>query len=218
VLLNTPVRAIRRVPGGVDLTLAGGVRARFNRVIVAAHADAALRLLADPSEEERRLLGAFVFQPNRAILHADTALMPRRRACWSSWNYLADTVTDEDMPVSVTYWLNRLQNLGDAPPLFLSLNAARRPREDSVLAEFVYDHPQFDGAAIAAQTSLPRIQGARNTWFCGAWTRHGFHEDGLVSGMAAASALGVEATWAAPVPAPASDASAPVLDPLPEAA
>ncbi len=218
VLVNTPVRAIRRVPGGAEVTLTGGVHARFDRVVVAAHADAALRLLADPSEDERRLLGAFVFQPNRAIVHADPALMPRRSACWSSWNYLADTAADEEMPVSVTYWLNRLQNLGDAPPLFLSLNAARRPREDSVLAEFVYDHPQFDGAAIAAQEALPRIQGARNTWFCGAWTRFGFHEDGLVSGMAAASALGVEAPWAVPVPAPALEASAPVLDPLPEAA
>lgn len=211
VRLNTPVRAIRRAPGGAEVTLACGARARFDRVVVAAHADAALRLLADPSEEERRLLGAFAFQPNRAILHGDAALMPRRRACWSSWNYLADAsgagpCVQEEAPVSVTYWLNRLQNLGAAPPLFLSLNATRRPREESILAEFVYDHPQFDGAAIAAQEALPRIQGVRNTWFCGAWTRFGFHEDGLVSGMAAASALGVEAPWDAPALEPAAEA------------
>ncbi len=219
VLLNAPVRAIRRAPGGAEVMLAGGARARFDRVVVAAHADCALRLLADPSEEERRLLGAFAFQPNRAILHRDPALMPRRRACWSSWNYLADAAAadlraQEATPVSVTYWLNRLQNLGEAPPLFLSLNAVRRPREETVLAEFVYDHPQFDGAAIAAQEALPRIQGVRNTWFCGAWTRYGFHEDGLVSGMAAASALGVDAPWVRPVLAP----ELPLLPALPEAA
>ncbi|MBL8662334.1 MAG: FAD-dependent oxidoreductase [Candidatus Odyssella sp.] len=218
VHLNAPVRAIRRGPDGVELALAGGGRARFDRVVVAAHADAALRLLADPSEEERRLLGAFAFQPNRAILHADAGLMPRRRACWSSWNYLADKPGDDEAPVFVTYWLNRLQNLGAAPPLFLSLNAARRPREESVLAEFAYDHPQFDGAAIAAQAALPRIQGARNTWFCGAWTRYGFHEDGLVSGMTAASALGAEAPWLAPAPAAAAEAPAPSLASLPAAA
>ena len=218
VLLDAPVRSIRREAGGAELILANGRRERFDRVIVAAHADTALRLLADPSEDERRLLGGFAFQPNRAILHADPDLMPRRRACWSSWNYMADKPGDEEAPVFVTYWLNRLQNLGAAPPLFLSLNAARRPREGTVLAEFTYDHPQFDGAAIAAQAALPRIQGARNTWFCGAWTRYGFHEDGLVSGMAAASALGVDAPWAAPAPAPAAEAPAPPLAALPEAA
>lgn len=205
---EAPVRAIRRGPGGVEIALAPGAaaplgRARFDRVVVAAHADAALRMLADPSEEERRLLGAFAFQPNRAILHRDPALMPRRRACWSSWNYIAAEAEGGETPVFVTYWLNRLQNLGAAAPLFLSLNAARRPREETVLAEFVYDHPQLDGAAIAVQAELPRIQGARDTWFCGAWTGYGFHEDGLVSGMAAAEALGVAAPWAVPAPEPA---------------
>mgnify|MGYP001229245118 CR=1 FL=1 len=227
VYRSAPVRAIRRGAGGVEVALAPGARApferaRFDRVVVAAHADAALRLLADPSDEERRLLGAFAFQPNRAILHGDPALMPRRRACWSSWNYLAGVpaagaaATGEETPVFVTYWLNRLQNLGAAPPLFLSLNAARRPREETVLAEFVYDHPQFDGAAIASQAALARIQGVRDTWFCGAWTGYGFHEDGLVSGMAAAAALGVEAPWRAPAPAPAAH-SLPALVPAPAA-
>jgi hypothetical protein len=131
---------------------------------------------------------------------------------------MAKTSTEENTPAVVTYWLNRLQNLGAAPPLFLSLNAARPPREDTVLAEFVYDHPQFDGAAVAAQAALPRIQGVRNTWFCGAWTGHGFHEDGLVSGMAAASALGVEAPWNAPAADSAADAAAPAPAAVPQSA
>jgi hypothetical protein len=209
IFLNAPVAAIRRGLGGVDVALANGARARFDRCIVAAHADTALSLLADPSDEERRLLGAFAFQPNRAILHSDASLMPRRRACWASWNYIADSpAAGENAPVFVTYWLNRLQSLDTPAPLFLSLNAARAPRAETVLAAFTYDHPQFDGAAIAAQAGLPRIQGARNTWFCGAWTGYGFHEDGLVSGMQAASALGVEAPWTVPAPEPA-------LPPLP---
>ena len=219
IFLNAPVAEIRRGPGGAEVTLANDARsrfghARFDRVVVAAHADAALRMLADASAEERRLLGAFAFQPNRAILHTDAALMPRRRACWASWNYIADGPNEEDAPVFVTYWLNRLQNLDAAPPLFLSLNAARRPRAEAILAEFGYDHPQFDGAAIAAQAELHSIQGVRNTWFCGAWTGYGFHEDGLVSGMAAASALGVEAPWALPAHEPALPLPARALVPL----
>jgi hypothetical protein len=213
IFLKAPVRAIRRSLGGVEVALANGARARFDRCIVAAHADAALAMLADPSDDERRLLGAFAFQPNRAILHSDPALMPRRRACWASWNYIADAPAGDEAPVFVTYWLNRLQTLDTSVPLFLSLNAARRPRPDTVLAEFRYDHPQFDGAAIAAQAELPRIQGARHTWFCGAWTGHGFHEDGLVSGMAAASALGVEAPWAAPAADPVAPPPLPALLP-----
>ncbi len=219
IFRNAPVAGIRRGLGGVEVALANGAcapfdRARFDRVVVAAHADATLRLLADSSDEERRLLGAFAFQPNRAILHGDPALMPRRRACWASWNYIADEPSGEEAPIFVTYWLNRLQNLDTAAPLLLSLNAARRPRAETILAEFTYDHPQLDGAALAAQAELHRIQGVRGTWFCGAWTGYGFHEDGLVSGMAAASALGVEAPWAASVPQPVAARALPALVPF----
>ena len=196
--VNAPVAALRRDAQGVEIVLSDGRRERFHHCIVAAHADAALRMLADPSLEERRLLGSFAFQPNHGILHRDAALMPKRRACWASWNYIADWASESGSPVFVTYWLNRLQNLDRAAPLFLSLNASRRPRDETVIAEFDYDHPQFDAAAIAAQVDLHRIQGVRNTWFCGAWTGYGFHEDGLRSGMAVASALGVEAPWSVP--------------------
>jgi predicted NAD/FAD-binding protein len=139
--------------------------------------------------------------------------MPRRRACWASWNYIADAPADRAAPVFVTYWLNRLQNIDPTVPLFLSLNAERRPRGDSVIAEFDYDHPQLDAAALAAQAALPAIQGARHTWFCGAWTGFGFHEDGLRSGMAAAAALGVEAPWRAPAAEPAPAEPIPAFAP-----
>jgi predicted NAD/FAD-binding protein len=210
--MNAAVAGIARHRHGVEIALRDGRRGRFDHCVVAAHADAALGMLADPSLEERRLLGAFAFQPNRAILHRDPALMPRRRACWASWNYIADGALDGGVSVFVTYWLNRLQNLDPATPLFLSLNASRRPRDEAVIAEFTYDHPQFDAAAIAAQVALHRIQGARNTWFCGAWTGYGFHEDGLRSGMAVAAALGVEAPWGAPLAEPAAE---PVAHPAP---
>jgi predicted NAD/FAD-binding protein len=139
--------------------------------------------------------------------------MPRRRGCWASWNCIADESAGEETPVFVTYWLNRLQKLDTPVPLFLSLNASRPPRPETVLAEFSYAHPQFDGAAIAAQADLARIQGVRSTWFCGAWTGYGFHEDGLVSGMAAASALGVDAPWTAPALEPAAPRPLPALLP-----
>jgi predicted NAD/FAD-binding protein len=213
IFLNAPVAAIRRGVSGVEVALANGARARFDRVVVAAHADTALRLLADPSDDERRLLGAFAFQPNHAILHGDPALMPRRRACWASWNYIADEPVGDEAPVFVTYWLNRLQTLDTEAPLFLSLNASRPPRAETILAEFRYLHPQFDDAAIAAQAELPRIQGARHTWFCGAWTGYGFHEDGLVSGMRAAAGLGVEAPWSVPALEPVAARPPPVLVP-----
>jgi predicted NAD/FAD-binding protein len=212
--LGAGIAAIERGAGGVVLAMRDGSRQRFDRCVIATHADTALDLLADPTPEERRILGAFAFQPNRAILHRDPALMPRRRGCWASWNYIADAPAEPEAPVFVTYWLNRLQNLDPAVPLFLSLNAQRRPRDETVIAEFAYDHPQFDANAVAAQAALPAIQGSRHTWFCGAWTGYGFHEDGLRSGMAAAAALGVEAPWRASAIEAARPAPRPVLQPL----
>ncbi|MGH7003142.1 MAG: NAD(P)/FAD-dependent oxidoreductase [Alphaproteobacteria bacterium] len=213
VRLGTRIAAIRRGAAGTEIAFRDGRCERFDRCVLATHADTALGLLADPTPDERRLLGAFSFQPNRAILHRDPALMPKRRACWASWNYIADRPADLEAPIFVTYWLNRLQTIDPAMPFFLSLNAERRPRDETVLAAFDYDHPQFNSAAIAAQAKLHRIQGARHTWFCGAWTGFGFHEDGLRSGMAAAAALGVEAPWAAPAPERVVPLPWPALEP-----
>lgn len=191
-----PVRAIRRQPDGVLVEDASGRIARFDQIVIAAHADQALALLADPSVEERQLLGSFRYARNLALLHTDAALMPRRRRAWASWNYIGDS---ERSALCVTYWMNRLQGLATGDDFFVTLNPVRAPRADSVIASFRYEHPGYDAAAIAAQARLWTLQGARRTWFCGAYFGAGFHEDALQSGLAVAEALGgVRRPWSVP--------------------
>jgi predicted NAD/FAD-binding protein len=189
ILTATPVVAIRRDVDGVEVVDARGGRRRFDDVVIATHADRALALLADPSPEERRLLGAFRYSRNEAVLHSDPDAMPRRRAAWASWNYLSD-VREGDRALSVTYWMNRLQPLGDAPPLFVTLNPVREPDPARVHARIAYDHPLFDAATGRAQPELWSLQGVNRTWFCGAHFGAGFHEDGLQAGLAVAEDLG----------------------------
>ncbi|MEJ8822754.1 NAD(P)/FAD-dependent oxidoreductase [Variovorax humicola] len=167
---------------------------RFDQVVIATHADQALRLLPDPSADETRLLGAFAYSRNHAVLHRDPTLMPQRRAVWSSWNYMADRRNPHALCVS--YWMNRLQRLPDPAPLFLTLNPTREPRGDQLIRTEVYEHPVFDAAAIRAQQELWSLQGQRRLWFCGAYFGAGFHEDGLQAGLAVAEALGgVRRPW-----------------------
>jgi uncharacterized protein len=192
LLLDAPVRRVARDDDGVLVEWDGGAQ-RFDHVVIAAHADQALRLLADPSQEEERLLSCFGYSQNETILHGDAALMPKLRSIWSSWNYLA---AGPDAPLSVTYWMNRLQGLPDSTPLFVTLNPAAPPREDLVHRRFTYEHPIFDLAAIEAQRELWSLQGVRRTWFCGAYFGSGFHEDGLQAGLAVAEQLGgVRRPW-----------------------
>ena len=167
---------------------------RFDHVVVATHADQALRLLPDASGTETRLLGAFGYSRNRAVLHSDPALMPKRRAVWSSWNYLTDRGRG-DAPC-VSYWMNRLQGIPDSTPLFLTLNPVQEPGREYVFRSEVYEHPVFDAGAMRAQDELWSLQGQRRTWFCGAYFGSGFHEDGLQAGLAVAEALGgVRRPW-----------------------
>ncbi|NEI00124.1 NAD(P)/FAD-dependent oxidoreductase (plasmid) [Rhizobium johnstonii] len=189
IRLSTPVTAIRRLPGRVEVRDAGGANQVFDDVVIATHADQALRLLTDATDDERRILGAFQYSRNEAVLHGDASLMPRRRGAWSSWNYIADT---EDAPAqpSITYWMNRLQPLGAAPPIFVTLNPRREPRADSVVLREVYDHPVFDLGTDRAQHEVWSLQGVGNTWFCGAHFGSGFHEDGIQAGLAVAEDLG----------------------------
>jgi len=211
VRLNTAITAVRREPDGVWLRSADGRSERFDHLVLATHADQALAVLGeDASGEERQVLGGFRYTANRAVLHTDQRLMPRRRALWASWNYLADDVVDEGRKVAVTYWMNRLQNLGTAPPLFLTLNPLADPDPAAVHREFVYHHPQFDADAVHAQRRIWEIQGGQRTWFCGSYCGYGFHEDGLQAGFAVAEALGTPSPWAHEiVPAsPAIDAVA----------
>jgi len=188
VRLATPVRDLRR---GKSQAWVNGES--FDAVVLACHSDQALALLgAGASDEERAVLAAIPYQKNRALLHSDASLLPRNRRVWSAWNYTAGADTPEGRPVSVHYLLNKLQPLPLARPVIVSLNPHREPDARKVVAEIDYEHPVFGAAAQAAQARLPAIQGTRGTWFCGAWTRYGFHEDGLVSALEVARALGAE--------------------------
>ncbi|HEX3139613.1 MAG TPA: FAD-dependent oxidoreductase [Rhizobacter sp.] len=186
--LNTPVRGVRRVGVGALVKTDAGVE-HFDQVVFACHSDQALRLLGDDATaDEAHVLGAIRYQPNRAVLHTDATLMPTRRRAWAAWNYESGA-EGEGRGVCLHYWLNRLQPLPWQQPVIVSLNPLREPRADSVVRSVEYDHPVFDLGAIAAQRRLPEIQGQRRTWFCGAWTGYGFHEDGLTSGLAVVAAL-----------------------------
>ena len=188
VHLSRPVEAVRRSQSGVAVSTSGR-EWRFDHVVIATHADQALRLLADPSHDERRLLGAFRYSRNRAILHADRAALPRSTDAWASWNAdLADCRID-DAPVSLTYHMNRLQGLPGPDELCVTLNPASEP--ERVLAAMEYTHPILDGPALVAQQEIARRNGERRTFFAGAHLRYGFHEDGLVSAIAVAERLGV---------------------------
>jgi len=188
VRLATPVRTLQRGAAGVRVN-----GERFDGVVLACHSDQALALLGSgATRDERSLLSAIPYQKNRALLHTDASLLPRRRSVWSAWNYSAGADTPQGRPVSVHYLLNKLQPLPFSRPVIVSLNPHREPDPASVLAGIDYEHPVFGAGADTAQARLPALQGTRHTWYCGAWTRNGFHEDGLVSALAVASALEAE--------------------------
>ncbi|KRE04246.1 NADH-ubiquinone oxidoreductase subunit 6 [Bosea sp. Root381] len=188
VRTDTPVRQVSRGPNEVVL-LGDGWSERFDEVVFATHADQTLAMLADPATAESEALGAFRYSRNRAVLHGDASLMPRRRRAWASWNHIGDRSRPE-ASCAVTYWMNRLQALPADRPLFVTLNPPDMPREDTILHEETYEHPLFDAAALGAQARLWSLQGVRRSWFCGAYFGAGFHEDGLQAGLAVAETLG----------------------------
>ena len=206
--LQTPVRRVRRLAsGGAEISTDRG-QERFDAAVLACHSDQSLALLADPSDAERAVLGAIRYHANRAVLHTDSSVLPQRRRAWAAWNYERAASADrEKATVCLHYLINRLQPLPFSVPVIVSLNPLTAPAAGSVHGEFEYAHPVFDRAAVAAQARLPGLQGERDTWFCGAWTRHGFHEDGLASGLAVAAQIAARATaheWrAAPAAEPA---------------
>lgn len=185
---------VERTIDAVTLVFADGQRAQFDDVVLACHSDQALALLDAPLPEEACLLGAIPYQTNRVLLHSDTALMPRQRRIWSSWNYFGADTADAGA-VSVTYWMNSLQRLPTTRNLFVSLNPLREPAAESVVGEYSYEHPVFDAAALRAQRDLHHLQGRAHTWFAGAWTGYGFHEDGVRSAVEVAAALGARVPW-----------------------
>jgi predicted NAD/FAD-binding protein len=194
VRVGAPVRQVRR--GANDVVLTGdGWTETFDQVVFAGHADQTLAMLADPGPTEAGALGAFRYSRNRAVLHGDEALMPKRRRAWASWNHIGQRA-QPDSACAVTYWMNRLQGLPEAQPFFVTLNPSDTLREETIFHEEIYEHPLFDAAALGAQERLWSLQGMRRSWFCGAYFGSGFHEDGLQAGLAVAEALGgVRRPW-----------------------
>ena len=174
------------VDGGVEI---------YDEVVIATHADQALSLLDDADETERAVLGAFDYSSNRAWLHTDESFMPRRRAAWSSWNYLQAPGHASSAPLCVSYWMNRLQALPGGHEIFITLNPGQAPDERQVYGCFDYEHPIFTAATSLQQERSALIQGRRRTWFCGSYFGHGFHEDALQSGLWAAEQLGARRPW-----------------------
>lgn len=185
---RTPVHAVRRSAGGVDVSAADGSH-RFDRVVLACHSDQALALLDGASDLERHVLGAIRYQENEAVLHTDRSVMPRRRRAWASWNYRVPAAHGDDR-VFVTYHMNRLQSLRASEDFFVTLNARDRVDPARVVDRIVYHHPVFDADALAAQRLHAAIDGAGGVHFAGAYWGHGFHEDGLRSAHAVARRIG----------------------------
>jgi uncharacterized protein len=193
--MGAGVKAVLRDGEGVAIIDGRGNRASFDGVVIAAPADRALAMLADPSDEERNLLGRFRYRPNQVVLHRDPSLMPKRRRAWSSWNYLGRSDAHADTDLCVTYWMNKLQPIG-GKPVFVTLNPPAMPRDDLIDGVFSCAHPVFDAGALDAQSRLWHLQGAQRTWFCGSYFGSGFHEDALQAGLAAAEdAGGVRRPW-----------------------
>jgi len=174
-----------------EVTLASGKRETFDRVISAAHGDQALKLLEQPTKLESEILTAFPYQPNKAVLHTDEQFMPKSRRCWASWNYRTDRGNH-----STIYWMNRLQGAQAPKNFFVSINPSTPIAEKHLIKELDYEHPLLDLASIAAQKRIPELHAAgTNRYFCGAWQRYGFHEDGLFSAVQLCEAIMGRSPW-----------------------
>lgn len=179
---STPVEAVRRPGLGVQIKAKGGGWEQFDDVVFATHSDDSLRLLSDARPAETAALGKIAYQSNRAILHADPSVMPKRRLCWSSWNY-TEAADKTDDRIDLTYWMNSLQPIPQDDPHFVTLNCTRPIREDLIYDETTFRHPVYDLDALDGQREIAARNGTNNTWFCGAWMKNGFHEDGLSSAV-----------------------------------
>jgi len=192
--LGTPVESVTRSP---TITVrAGGEPMLFDQVVMATHSDDSLRLLGDPSEAETSSLGAVKYQPNHAVLHADPSVMPKRRVTWSSWNYV-EHLGHSSGPIDLTYWMNSLQPIPESDPHFVTLNSRVQIDERLVYDRAVFRHPVYDLAALAAQRQIAAMNGTQNTWYCGAWMKNGFHEDGYASAMDVVHAIDAQVATSA---------------------
>lgn len=189
------VTAVTRTKDGVVVEDANGNKNLYDHVIIASHANQALEMLTNPSEEEMDILGSFRYQSNSVVVHSDASFMPKTRGSWASWVYLSEEDKDKNSSVSLSYWMNNLQPLGTDTPVIVTLNPGRTPDARLVHDRHEFHHPVFDSAAVSAQKKLPLIQGTDRISYCGAYQRYGFHEDGLASAVAVVRALKVPIPW-----------------------
>jgi predicted NAD/FAD-binding protein len=186
--------AVTRTGGKVQVSDSTGQTHVYDQVVFACHGDETLALLQDASAEERAALGAFTYQKNHAVTHADASLMPKRKKCWASWIY-NDAPALQGDGINITYWMNHLQGIDKNYPLFVTLNPSQPIADELVFDRHDFTHPVYSQAAVDAQGEITRMQGQRNTWFCGAYLYNGFHEDGLKSAVHVARQLGAEVPW-----------------------
>lgn len=195
IYLNRGAQKVWHNENSVIIEDSHGDKTSYDDVIFACHADQALEMIADPSTDEKRILSAFSYQPNRAVLHSDTSFMPKQKKAWASWVYLSESKTDNNNCVSLSYWMNNLQPLATKQPLIVTLNPGREPDPKLVYDDYTFEHPVFDEMAIKNQIKIGGIQGQRRLWFCGAYQKYGFHEDGLASAVKVAEAMGISPPW-----------------------
>ncbi|MDW3224116.1 MAG: FAD-dependent oxidoreductase [Paracoccaceae bacterium] len=186
--LGTSVQSVKRQPGQVVVRAHGGMPEVFDQVVFATHSDVSLRLLADASPQEKTALGAIAYQPNDIVLHCDTNIMPKSRKTWASWVYTEDKSAKSDR-IDLTYWMNSLQPIPQDDLHFVTLNTKRTIREECIYDAVTLRHPVYDLPALDAQKTIKSFNGTRNTWFCGAWMKNGFHEDGLSSAVDVVQAM-----------------------------
>ena len=182
IRLGAPIDAVRRTGAGADVKTHGADWENFDEVVFATHSDDTLRMLSDASAVEKSVLGAVRYQPNKVVLHSDTSIMPKRRQVWSSWIYSEDAQRT-DTEINLTYWMNSLQPWLKGEEMMVTLNSNRPIKEELIWDEVSLRHPVYDLEAIAAQVAAATMNGTNRTWFCGAWMKNGFHEDGLSSGL-----------------------------------
>ncbi len=195
IRLNSGVISVTRKLHGIEVKDVTGTVELYDQVVFASHSDQTLSMMTNPTNEEKRVLGDVSYQPNEVILHSDTSFMPKRKAAWSSWVYLSEDKEDNNPAVSLSYWMNNLQPLKTSHPIIVTLNPGREPNPDLIHDRHTFEHPVFTTEAIRAQNDLNEIQGRDRIWFCGAWSRYGFHEDGLLSAVTVAKKMGINTPW-----------------------
>ncbi len=191
IFLNSEIKKIKKLSDG-KIEVAGKV---YDKVVLACHSNQALEIIEEFSEKPKNLLQKIKYQKNIATLHSDKNLMPKNKKAWASWNYLKSCKDKQNQGLALTYWMNLLQGIDENYPLFVSLNSNHKIDKNKIFAQFEYEHPIFDEEAVAAQKEFDKIQGLENLYFCGAYLRYGFHEDGLLSAINISNKLGIKTPW-----------------------